>query len=198
MRRGARLALALVGGAGVDRIQQVRVEQVMTPAPTCLEEGSSLAGALALLLGQRYQSLPVVGARGELLGVVTRSGILAVIAGLAEQRPALPLREALGGGIAPAIEARPLTCAADLPLKEASRLLLRAQAPSALVLKGGALVGILTLQDVVRAMGYGDEPAPTESAHGHVFGPEGLPERAVNEAEEQALRQAARRPPPAR
>jgi CBS domain-containing protein len=171
----------------VDAIQDLRVEQVMTPAPVCLEEDCTIAGALGLLIAQRYQAAPVVEASGRLLGLVTRAGLLAWLSGVvASAAEDLTVRELMSAPVRSVVDARPLRCSSGMRLKDASKLLVREQAPVALVVRDGQLAGILSLRDVVRAMAYGDEPAaPTVGhAHGHCFSPTGLPELGCEDEDE--------------
>lgn len=139
-------------------VQTLRVEQVMTPAPVCLEEDCNLAGALGFLVREHYQAAPVLDQAGKLVGMVARKTLLAWLAHLGQRGAGLTLDEVLDKNIAPAIDRTPLRCAPTTKLKEASRLLVREHQPAMLVVRGERLIGIMTLRDIVRAMGYGDEP----------------------------------------
>ncbi len=167
----------------MDRIQELDVEQVMTPAPACLEQTCTLAGALAFLVREHYQAAPIVGPDGQLIGVLTRASLLAWLSRLVEAGNAdLALGAVLGTGIGPAIDHRPLRCSAGMRLKDASKLLVREHAPAMLVVRDGVLLGILTLRDVVRAMAFGDEPVRADHVghgQGGCFSPTGLPEHAA-------------------
>ena len=165
----------------MDRVQELRVEHVMTPAPVCLEEDCTLAGVLAFLVREHHQTAPILARDGQLAGVVTRAHLLAWLSGLLQDGGGdLTLREVMDRGIEPAIDRRPLRCSAGMRLKEASKLLLHEHAQAALVVRDGVLVGILTLRDVVRAMAYGDEHAAAGHGHGHCFTSDGLPEHACD------------------
>lgn len=143
-------------------VQTLIVDQVMTPAPVCLTDDCTLAGALTFLVREHYQAAPVVDGQGQLVGIVTRASLLAWLTDLVEGQGSTTLRSLMSRKIAPAIERRPLRCTAGMNLKAASKLLVREHAPAMLVLREGRLVGIVTLRDVVRAMAYGDEPCATE------------------------------------
>ncbi|MBX3468407.1 MAG: CBS domain-containing protein [Planctomycetes bacterium] len=175
----------------MDQIQELRVEQVMTPAPVCLEQDCTLAGALAFLVREHYQAAPVVDRAGALLGVVTRANLFAWLNGFLEGGARdVTLGEVMGLGIGPAIDTDPLRCSAGMRLKDASKVLVRDHAPAMLVLRDGRLVGILTLRDVVRAMAFGDERVDAgHVGHGRggCFSPSGLPENPRGGAEDEAL-----------
>lgn len=139
-------------------VQTLLVEQVMTPAPVCLDEDCSLAGALEFLVRERYQSAPVVDRAGALVGLISRGTLLGWLAQAACDRPRQTLEQVMGERVAPAVDRSPLTCAPTTTLREASRRLVREHAPAMLVVRGARLAGIVTLRDVVRAMGHDDGP----------------------------------------
>lgn len=166
----------------MDRVQELGVEQVMTPAPACLEQDCTLAGALAFLVREHYQAAPIVASDGELVGLLTRASLLAWLSRLVATGNAdLTLGAVLSTGIGPALDRQPLRCSAGMRLKDASKILVRERAPAMLVVRDGRLVGILTLRDVVRAMAFGDEPVSLDHVghgRGGCFSPNGLPERS--------------------
>jgi CBS domain-containing protein len=142
----------------VNDVQGLRVDQVMTPAPVCLDEDCQLSGALEFLMREHYQAAPVLDRGGKLTGLLTRATLLGWLAHLAAEDIGLTLKQLLAKNIAPAIDRAPVRCAAATPLREASRLLVRGHVPAMLVVRDERLVGIVTLRDVVRAMAYGGEP----------------------------------------
>lgn len=169
----------------MDTIQELRVEQVMTPAPACLEDDCTIAGALTFLVSQRYQAAPVIDAAGRAVGLVTRAGLIAWLErAVATADEALTLRDLMRGPVRELVDPTPLRCSAGMRLKDASKLLVREQAPVALVVRDGSVAGILSLRDVVRAVAYGDEAART--GHGHCFSPTGLPESCETDEDEDA------------
>lgn len=175
----------------MNHVQELLVEQVMTPAPVCLEHDCTLAGALSFLVREHYQTAPIVDRDGQLLGVVTRTNLLGWLGELlARGGGDLTLSEVMGTAIAPAIDTNPLRCPANMRLKEASKILVREHAAAMLVLREGRVAGILTLHDVVRAMAFGDEPMPSDHVghgRGGCFSPTGLPERIGGPEEDEDL-----------
>jgi CBS domain-containing protein len=148
----------------VNDVQTLTVEQVMTPAPVCLDEDCNLAGALAFLVREHYQAAPILDGCGKLTGIVTRATLLAWLARLADGGSGLSLQELLDRKLGPAIDRCPVRCAPGTRLKDASRLLVREHVPAMLVVRDERLVGIVTLRDVVRAMAFGDEPVPATAS----------------------------------
>lgn len=169
------------------RVQELRVEQVMTPTPACLEERCTFAGALVFLMRNGYQSAPVVDAAGRVRGLLSRGGLLAWLSrALETDAMGLTLREVASRPIGPAVES-PLRCQADARLDEAARRLLGHEAPAALVVRGEELVGILTPLDIVRAVGWAPEPPSVAQRRGHCFTPGAAPSTIADDAADQAL-----------
>lgn len=161
-------------------IQDLPVERAMTPAPTCLDEGCSLSGALEFLLHERYQSAPVADRSGRVIGLVTRDGLLAWLHRALAAGDQLTLRElGLDRPLGRVVE-RALRLPAGTRLPEAARKLLEAQAPAALVMQDEEVVGILTRQDCVRVLACVDRPERIRG-RGHCFSPDGSSEGEVAE-----------------
>ena len=143
-------------------VQTLLVEQVMTPAPVCLDEDCNLAGALTFLVREHYQAAPILDRDGKLVGILTRASLLAWLSHVGATGSNVSLRQLLERQLGPAIDRTPVRCAPDAKLKDASRLLVREHVPAMLVVRDERLVGIVTLRDVVRAMAYGDEPVTAD------------------------------------
>ena len=54
----------------------MRAADVMTPDPMCISPDASITDAIRLMLERRFSGLPVVGARGSLVGIVTEGDLL--------------------------------------------------------------------------------------------------------------------------
>ena len=54
----------------------MRAADVMTPDPVCISPDASIADAIRLLLERKFSGLPVVDARGSLVGIVTEGDLL--------------------------------------------------------------------------------------------------------------------------
>lgn len=173
-------------------VQELLVEQIMTPAPTCLSQDCTVGGALAFLVREHYQTAPIVDRRGRLLGVVTRARLVDWLGELlASGAGSTTFEQVMAASVEPAVDTSPLRCAPDARLKDASKALVREHAPAVLVVRDGELCGILTLHDVVRAVAYGDEPGAADHhvgrGRGGCFSPDGLPERVSGPEEDDEL-----------
>lgn len=157
------------------RVQDLLVDCAMTPVPTCLDEGCSVSGALAFLVRERYQSAPVADRTGRVRGLISRNGLLSWLCDALDGTRPPPLRDLrLEQPIGPLVE-QALRLPAGTRLEDAARRLLEAHAPAALVTREADVVGILSLQDCVRALAYGDQPARVRG-RGHCFSPDGASE----------------------
>src|SRR5947208_15609876 len=54
----------------------MRAADVMTPDPVCISPDASIADAIRLMLERKFSGLPVVDARGSLVGMVTEGDLL--------------------------------------------------------------------------------------------------------------------------
>ncbi len=159
----------------MSRVQDLPVDSVMTPRPTCLDEGCSVSGALSFLNRERYQSAPVADRTGRVVGLVTRNGLFAWLCDALAGSELLTLRELtldrpLGQLVEPA-----LRLPTGTRLAEAARRLVDAHAPAALVTRDDEVVGIVSLLDCARALAYGDAPTRVRG-RGHCFSPDGSSE----------------------
>ncbi len=58
------------------------VEEIMTPDPITIGEGEPVESAILILRENRFNALPVVSEKGELVGIITLRDILDAIVGL--------------------------------------------------------------------------------------------------------------------
>ncbi len=167
-------------------MDSLRVAQIMSPAPTCLDARCTIAGALELMAQTGFAVMPVVEAAPEadgarnVVGVVTRRGLL----GHLRAHLARPGAEGSLGALldTPAAWlAEPATqVGPDAPVRDAAARLVQEHTDALLVVDrragdawggpgGGELLGILTLRDVARAAAFaprGLAPAPAEAPAG--------------------------------
>ena len=163
----------------MNRVQDLPIEGVMTPVPTCVDVQCSVSGALAFLVRERYQSAPVIDRCGRIMGLVTRNALLSWLSEALVSAQALTLRELMLAGRLGLIVEPGLRIPADTLLQEAARRLVECEAPSALVTRDGEVVGILSLLDCVRALAYGDRPRSSRG-RGHCFSPDGETEGSAD------------------
>jgi CBS domain-containing protein len=143
-----------------------RAADLMTPNPVMLAARTPLAQAAAAMAGRDLKRLPVVDEQGHLVGMVSRSDLLATVAEGLRQRPAEPLPLPLG---APATVGELMlkevpTVHRDTPLATTiERLLETAKRRVVVVDDAGQVVGIITDGDVLRRAAQRDRPGALRS-----------------------------------
>lgn len=126
---------------------------LMTPNPVTLPETTPLAEAAAVMADRGLKRIPVVDAQQRLVGMVSRSDLLATVAEGLRQRPATPIRQPDG---APKTVGEIMitdipTVQPDTPLAETLDRLLETDKRRVIVVDGERrVVGIITDGDVMR------------------------------------------------
>ncbi len=126
---------------------------LMTPNPVTLPETTPLTEAAAVMADRGLKRIPVVDAQQRLVGMVSRSDLLATVAEGLRQRPATPIRQPDG---APKTVGEIMitdipTVQPDTPLAETLDRLLETDKRRVIVVDGERrVVGIITDGDVMR------------------------------------------------
>jgi len=116
------------------------VKERMSPRPITTHPGASLAEARALLDQYRIRHLPVVE-EGRLVGIITDRDL----------RSAASAASLEQGTVGEAMTRNVITVAPETPVQEAAKLMVSHRIGGLPVLKGGALVGIITETDLLKA-----------------------------------------------
>jgi len=143
----------------------MRAADVMTPDPVCISPDASITDAVRLMLERKFSGLPVVDARGSLVGIVTEGDLLRRIeTGTQRKRPRLieflmgPGRlaseyvQTSGRKVDDVMTAEVRTVTEDAPLEEIVHLMERHQINRLLVVREGKLVGIVTRANLLHAL----------------------------------------------
>jgi len=126
---------------------------LMTPDPVTLPETTPLAEAAAVMADRGLKRIPVVDAQQRLVGMVSRSDLLATVAEGLRQRPATPIRQPDG---APKTVGEIMitdipTVQPDTPLAETLDRLLETDKRRVIVVDSERrVIGIITDGDVMR------------------------------------------------
>jgi CBS domain-containing protein len=146
----------------------MRVDELMTREVVCVAPETPLKEVAALLVAHRISGVPVRNFQGEVIGVVSEKDILYKELG-PEERGGGPLAWFAGWPAAAAAKAnartaadtmsRPaLTIAWNRPVAAAARIMVERDVNRLPVLgRDGALVGIVSRADLVRAFSRSDE-----------------------------------------
>ena len=129
-----------------------RVAELMTPSPVSIRPEASLREAVELMVGRGYRRLPVVGADGRLLGIITSMDIIRLLhAAVGEGRLGPELLDTRVGDACtrPAISVEP-----GDDVGRAAQLMWEHRIGGLLVVepRTGKLVGIITERDFFKLL----------------------------------------------
>jgi CBS domain-containing protein len=158
--RGSRFHLPFTGGSAlrVDVADTthlevlVKVAELMRTPVLTVSPDDTVADAIATLADGHVSAVPVVDARGRLLGVLSTTDILAATAESDPARRAEVLDET---PVRMLMTRRTLTIAPDAEVREAAQQLLYADVHRLFVVDQGRLTGVVSSTDVVRAIATG-------------------------------------------
>jgi acetoin utilization protein AcuB len=137
------------------------VRDRMTPNPITILPGASVHDAFRVSQEKGIHYLPVVDARGTLLGIVTRTDMLRASPSSATTLTIFEANYLLAHLQVKEVMSSPaITVPVDSPLEEAARLMVEREISCLPVMRAGELVGIITEGDIFRAfveiLGGGD------------------------------------------
>jgi CBS domain-containing protein len=119
----------------------ITVGQLMKKDPVTVDRGTSVIEAAKLMKACNVESV-LVSHQARIVGIVTESDIVKKVVGSDRSPYFIPIEEIMSSPLVGIEERRPLTEAADLMNRHQSRHLG--------VTKGGAVVGILSVRDLLR------------------------------------------------
>src|SRR5262249_14577597 len=162
------------------RRSAMRAADVMTPDPVCISPDASITDAIRLMLERKFSGLPVVDARGALVGIVTegdlvrrretgtqrkRWGWIEFLMG--RGRLAAEYLQTAGRKVGDVMTTDVRTVKEDSRLDEIVHLMERHQINRVLVVRDGKLVGIVTRANLLHALASviaEAKPGPTSDA----------------------------------
>jgi len=128
----------------------MKVADLMQTNLKTIGQDETVAGAVALLAEQHVSGLPVVDHRGRLVGVISTTDVLDLLAeSLDAERRGKVLEETLVREI---MTAKPITVDPDTDVHEAARQMLYGEIHRLFVEYDDALVGVITQSDIVGAV----------------------------------------------
>lgn len=137
------------------QLDDVRVEDVMTPFPRSLSGTTTVPEAARFLTRCGLLGAPVVGEDGELIGAIGLEDLLAAATSTEGSAAAVSALTLAG---LPAPEA--VTCEPATTLPDACKLMVKARTRLLVVLRDGRPAGIVSATDAVRVVAALDEVAP--------------------------------------
>jgi CBS domain-containing protein len=143
----------------------MKARDVMTPRVISIETDAPIMRAVQLMLQNRISGLPVVGPKGELVGMVTEGDFIRRGEIGTQRRRNRWLEFLIGPGrladeyvhargrkVEEVMTREPVTVTEDTPLDEVVRLMERHRIKRLPVMRGGELVGIVTRANIMHAL----------------------------------------------
>jgi CBS domain-containing protein len=143
----------------------MKARDVMTPRVISIEAAAPIVLAVRLMLQSRISGLPVVGPKGELVGMVTEGDFLRRGEIGTERHRSRWLEFLIGPGrlageyvhargrkVEEVMTREPFTITEDTPLDEAVRLMERRRIKRLPVVREGRIVGIVTRANIMHAL----------------------------------------------
>lgn len=129
------------------------VKNEMTPHPLTITPDRPIAEAQRMMKENNIRHLPVVTAKGKLVGLVTRTTLEAAMPSQLTTLSVWELHYELNKIKVSEVMVRDVvTVEEDVPIEQAARIMLERKIGSLLVTRNGQLVGIITDIDLMRTM----------------------------------------------
>ena len=128
-----------------------RVCDAMTPDPVRVTPETSLAETEAILEKHDFNALPVVGPRGELLGVVTKLDLLRAFR-FTDDHMFPPYEQIMSQPVRSVMTVDAATAMPRTPLTRVLETLVRTRSKSLPVVDDGVVVGMIAREDVLAAL----------------------------------------------
>jgi len=143
----------------------MRAADVMTPDPVCISPDASINDAIGLMLERKFSGLPVVDARGSLVGIVTEGDLLRrtetgtqrkrsrwIEFLMSPGRLATEYVQTTGRKVNDVMTPEVQTVTEEAPLDAIVHLMERHQINRVLVVRDSKLVGIVTRANLLHAL----------------------------------------------
>jgi CBS domain-containing protein len=143
----------------------MKARDVMTPRVISIETDAPIMRAMRLMLQNRISGLPVIGSKGELVGMVTEGDFLRRGEIGTQRRRNRWLEFLIGPGrladeyvhargrkVEEVMTREPITVTEDTPLDEVVRLMERHRIKRLPVVRGDKLIGIITRANIMHAL----------------------------------------------
>ena len=142
------------------KITEIMARPVITVGPE-----TTVKEAARMLVERGISALPVVDARGALLGIVSEADLMSMQTRPDPRSQATPLRPSAGstpGSVADVMTREVLTLPAGSEVSQAARAMLEAGVKRMPVMRGKRLVGIVSRRDLMRVIARTDESLRVE------------------------------------
>jgi len=131
----------------------MRVAELMQSEVQTVPPDAVVNDAVVVLADSRISALPVVDGAGRMVGVISRTDVLASEEEAEDQSARDTLFEKTF--VRDLMTPRPLTIAPDAEVKEAAQQMLYADVHRLFVTEGERLIGVISTTDIMRAVATG-------------------------------------------
>jgi CBS domain-containing protein len=143
----------------------VKVTDIMSRPVITVTPDTGIKAAAQLLVERGISALPVVDAKGGLVGIVSEADLIQMETRVDPRTQATPLAPTAGSvpkTVAEVMTRDVLVVKADSQVSQAARLMLDAGIKRVPVVRGRRLVGILSRRDLIKVIARRDEDIETE------------------------------------
>lgn len=148
----------------------MKVAEIMSRPVITVTLDTGIKAAARLLVKHSISALPVVDAKGELVGIVSEADLLPIEARPEPRSQATPLLPPTAGSapetVAEVMTRRVLTVPADCEVSQVARILIGADFRRVPVVEGRRVVGIVSRRDLVKVIATRDETSIDTVPHG--------------------------------
>jgi CBS domain-containing protein len=146
-------------------VDSVKVTEIMAYPVITVTPETDIKAAAQLLVKHSISALPVVDARGKLVGIVSEADLLPMETRVDPRMQATPLAPTAGTAprtVAQIMTRKVLVVNASSEVSQAARIMLEANIKRVPVMRGRRLAGILSRRDLVRVIARRDDYIESE------------------------------------
>jgi CBS domain-containing protein len=140
-------------------LEYVKVREIMSRPVFTVSAGTGIKAAATLLAEHGVSALPVVNAKGELVGIVSEADLISIETRPDPRTQAMPLAPTAGSSpktVAEVMTREVITVSSGSEVSQAARIMLDAGIKRVPVLEGRRVVGILSRRDLVKVIARSD------------------------------------------
>ena len=137
----------------------MRAKDVMSSPVTTVSVGATLRDAAKLLVNTQVSALPVIDDKGNMAGIVSEVDLIRRVVGDTDDHTQFHAhlgdpdsQEALAAPIAEVMTRQVISTGEDTPLEDIATLILKHQKKRIPIVRDGAVIGIVSRTDLVKAM----------------------------------------------
>ena len=146
-------------------VGDVKVTEIMTRPVITVRPDCNIKAAAELLIAHDISAMPVIGAKGQLVGIVSEADLLPIETRPDPRSQATPLRPTTGSSpktVAEVMTRRVRSVPADCEVSQVARILLEDDYRHVPVVNDAQVVGIVSRRDLVKVLARHDDMIKSE------------------------------------